>query len=137
MEAYHIKTVGGKEWLPFSHHELHAIYIPKTGEFYGKLVGFLDLRYKKGIIKEYNLETCRDMIGCIINNQKDFMGEEIKGEVISKFSIDIKKAKRIAKNYDEMFVSLTKEFDNSTKCLIGILSWEYRHRSLLEIILGV
>lgn len=134
MKAYHIKT--SEEDGLFEYFDLHSIYIPETSNFNGAIVGFVAWKDKQGLVRVYNYEDYKKRVECIINKTKDY-GEEVRGEVISEIDIPNKTVEAIASNYDNNQIKITKEFDKSTECLVGILSGPYRQRNFLEKILGL
>lgn len=124
MKAYHIKTNEQNDLL-FEKFNLDSIYIPKRNI----LLCFAKLKNMEGILKNYGGRSSRYISQAekIINGNKD----GVKGEIICKRNLEEEVVEKINQIQETVpcppqgkKIGLVEEFDNSTDCLIRILSGE-------------
>ncbi len=130
MESYHIKP---NELDPFCYNlerferfNLNTIYIPDRRV----LVGFIDLKFPKGKIINYNSLVYINRAESILRRNRG----DVKGEVIQKIDLKPEIVDQIAKfgeRYHNSEISITKPFDGSTERLIQIISGELRPKGVL------
>jgi hypothetical protein len=119
MESYHIRTSEPDKHDPpgLESFTLDSIYVPDRKV----LVGFIKWSDMRGKILNYS-EIHHERAQAIVEGNKN----GVEGDIISKIDLKNNTIDQIASNVHESEIYTTREYDNSTDVLVGILSGELR-----------